>query len=236
MEFAENPSEVTGYPNCFVLADGMGGHVGGSVASQTAVDAVKLSLSAFELIDEMALRDSLSAANESLAQCLQVHPDLEGMGTTLVVASIQDDRLIWMSVGDSPLYGVDADFQVARLIDDHSMKPVLDSLVAAGSLSADSQEYASRSNQLRSAVLGEEIELYEINETGVSLKDWQYFVIASDGIETLSEREIGQCFRKNHSSGTDEITIALLDAIDEKRKLKQDNVTVIVLESDRLCS
>ena len=85
--------------------------------------------------------------------------------------------------------------------------------------------------------MGEEIELYEINnETGVSLKDWQYFVIASDGIETLSEREIGQCFRKNHSSGTDEITIALLDAIDEKRKLKQDNVTVIVLESDRLCS
>ena len=97
----------------------------GSVASQTAVDAVKLSLSAFELIDEMALRDSLSAAKESLAQCLQVHPDLEGMGTHLVVASIQDDRLIWMSVGDSPLYGVDADFQVARLNDDHSMKPVL---------------------------------------------------------------------------------------------------------------
>lgn len=230
----EDLSGVREYPKCYVLADGMGGHVGGSIASQTAVDAVKLGLSGRETIDGVALRDSLALANESIAQCLEVNPDLEGMGTTLIVASILDGRLIWMSVGDSPLFGVDANFNVSRLNEDHSMRPVLDSLVADGILNTDSQEYASKSNQLRSAVLGEEIELYEINNSGVALQDWRYFVMASDGIETLSEEEIGRCFQRNQLLGIDEITIALVDAIDHKRKLKQDNTTLIVLESHKL--
>ena len=232
----ENLCAQTKYPCCFVLADGMGGHVGGSIASQTAVDAVKLSLSESELIDGGALEDSLAVANESIAECLAVNPDLEGMGTTLVVASVVENRLIWVSVGDSPLFGVNENFEIVRLNEDHSMKPVLDSLVAAGSLEANSEEYLKKSNQLRSAVLGEEIDLFEVNDQGVSLFDWQYFVIASDGIETLSESEIGQCFRKHDSFGVNSIALALVDAVDDKRKRKQDNTTVIILEAKSLCA
>ena len=231
----ENLCSQTEYPKCFILADGMGGHVGGAIASQTAIDAVKLSLSECEQIDGDALKDSLSVANESIAQCLEINPDLEGMGTTLVAASTQDDRLIWVSVGDSPLFGVDENFNVTRLNEDHSMRPVLDSLVAAGSLGRDSEEYAKKSNQLRSAVLGEEIDLYEVNERGVSLRDWQYFVIASDGLETLTQVEIGECFKSHRSTGVESIAIALVDAVDAKRNAKQDNTTLIVLEAKKLC-
>lgn len=231
----DNLCPQTKYPKCFVLADGMGGHVGGAVASQMVVDAVKLNLSEYERIDGGALEACLSVANESIAHCLEINPDLEGMGTTLVAASTEGDRLIWMSVGDSPLLGVDENFNVKRLNEDHSMKPVLDSLVASGSLDVESEEYVKKSNQLRSAVLGEEIELYEINESGVLLRDWRYFVIASDGLETLSEDEIGLCCKKYDSTGIESIAIALVDAVDAKGKAKQDNTTLIVLEAKELC-
>lgn len=231
----DNLCSQSRYPQCFVLADGMGGHVGGAIASQTAVDSVKLCLSERDEINGIALKESLALANESIAHCLEVNPDLEGMGTTLVAVSIQGDRLTWMSVGDSLLLGVDANYNVVRLNEDHSMKPILNSLVLAGSLDANSEEYARKSNQLRSAVHGKEINLYEINELGVPLNEWLYIVIASDGLETLSADDISECCKENKAAGVGTIALALVDAVDKRRSKKQDNITLIILDAKRLC-
>ena len=215
-------------PICFILADGMGGHVGGSVASQTAVDAVKLIVSETSLSERIDLMHGLSVANASLAECLAVNPELDGMGTTLVIAAIQDAQLSWLSVGDSPMFGLTEEFAIKRLNEDHSMKPVLDSLVDAGNLDVDSDEYRKKANQLRSAVLGEEVNLYEINDKGISLNDWRYIIIASDGLETLSPEEISKCARLSYRNGCSGIALGLIDAVDLKKNSNQDNTTILV--------
>ena len=91
-------------PSCFVLADGMGGHSGGDVASQTAIDSVKLVVESCDVYDGRTLRDSLSAANLNIAECLNVNADLEGMGTTLVVLIIAGENAFWVSVAIAHSY------------------------------------------------------------------------------------------------------------------------------------
>ena len=221
----------SGSPKCFILADGMGGHVGGSVASQMAVDAAKLSISETKVFGSRELMDTLSVANASVSECLSVNPEFEGMGTTLVVTAFFDGRLFWLSIGDSPLFGINSRFELARLNEDHSMKPVLDALVETGDMNPNSDEYRRQSNQLRSALMGDEIDLYELNDIGVPISDWKYFLMASDGLETLSQNEIESVVKKNSKKGPDAIGLGLIDAVDAKHKRKQDNVTLIVLEA-----
>lgn len=216
---------------CFILADGMGGHVGGSVASQMAVDAAKLSISETQSFDSRALMDALSVANASVSECLSVNPEFEGMGTTLVLAAFVDDRLFWLSIGDSPLFGINDRFELSRLNQDHSMKPVLDALVETGDMDPTSAEYRQQSNQLRSALMGDEIDLYELNDVGVPISDWKYFLMASDGLETLSTKEIESVVKKHSKKGAGAIGLGLIDAVDNKHNRKQDNVTLIVLEA-----
>ena len=130
----------------------MGGHSGGEVASQTAIDSVKLVVESCDVFDDRALRDSLSAANLNIAECLKVNADLEGMGTTLVVLIIIGENAFWVSVGDSPLLSLDYNHELHLLNEDHSMRPVLDELVATSVLKADSPEYQKKVSQLRSAL------------------------------------------------------------------------------------
>ena len=73
--------------------------------------------------------------------------------------------------------------------------------------------------------------MYELNDKGVATSDWQYFILASDGLETLSEKEIRKITKKYSKKGSSAIALGLIDAVDAKYKKKQDNVTVIVLEA-----
>jgi len=217
-------------PSCFILADGMGGHAGGSVASQTAIDSVKLVIEGSDFIDEAILRDSLSSANLNIAECVKVNADLEGMGTTLVVLTIINDRVFWISVGDSPLLCLDKNDELHLLNEDHSMRPVLDQLVESGVLSEEHPDYQSKVMQLRSALTGGSIALYDLNAEGVSLADCKYLVLSTDGLDTLSREEIKAIMVANDHKGPKEIASQLINAVDKKGSPKQDNTTLIVIQ------
>ena len=79
-----------------VVADGMGGHAGGAVASQLAIDAFVKNVE-----QGRALADGLQAANEAVRAGAAGKADLTGMGSTLVAAIVKDDEVRWISVGDS---------------------------------------------------------------------------------------------------------------------------------------
>ena len=190
-------SPTSQIPACFILADGMGGHSGGEVASQTAIDSVKLVVESCDVFDDRTLRDSLSAANLNIAECLKVNADLEGMGTTLVVLIIIGENAFWVSVGDSPLLSLDYNHELHLLNEDHSMRPVLDELVATSVLKADGPEYQKKVSQLRSALTGDNVKLYDLNEEGFSLADSKYLVLSSDGLDTLSREEVKSVMRAN---------------------------------------
>jgi|TARA_B110000902_G_scaffold258367_1_gene328013 serine/threonine protein phosphatase PrpC len=217
-------------PNCFVLADGMGGHSGGKVASQIAIDSVKLVVEDCDSFDERTLRDSLSAANLNIAECVKLNSELEGMGTTLVVLTIIGDNAFWISVGDSPLLSLDNNHELRLLNEDHSMRPVLDKLVESGVLEKDNPEYQKKVSQLRSALTGDNIELYDLNSAGVSLAESKYLVLSSDGLDTLSREEVKNVMVANAKKGPKAIASELINAIDKKGSPKQDNTTLIVID------
>ncbi|HVF33241.1 MAG TPA: protein phosphatase 2C domain-containing protein [Acidimicrobiales bacterium] len=106
----------------FAIADGMGGHKGGEVASLTAVEALR---AAFDREAGAAgLESAIAAANEAVADKSASTPDLRGMGTTLAVVALVDDGdgdlLVVGNIGDSRIYLL-RNGELSQLTDDHSL-------------------------------------------------------------------------------------------------------------------
>jgi serine/threonine protein phosphatase PrpC len=212
-----------------VLSDGMGGHAGGEVASKLAV---KTFFSAFESFKINSIQGRLSAAiqaaNSEIAQEITRSPSLEGMGCTLVGLVITDESMFWISVGDSLLY-LFRDGKLSRLNADHSMAPVLGKLVEAGQLSVAELKVHPQRNALRSAVTGEAMELIDVSQVPLQLYANDIVVCATDGILTLKESEISAILKKLKSSHANEIAKALVQAVKDRARSRQDNTTVQVL-------
>ena len=91
-------------PNLFIVADGMGGHKAGDVASRYTVDEfVSLIENATEKDDITVISEAVTKVNTMLLEKAKESPDYTGMGTTLVVATIKDEMLRVANVGDSRL-------------------------------------------------------------------------------------------------------------------------------------
>jgi len=208
-----------------VLADGMGGHIGGARASELAVATF---VARFERADGEPgerLRESLEAANAAIGEDAASDPRYAEMGCTLLACLVSDDRLHWVSVGDSPLWRLGAD-GMTRLNADHSMRPVLEDLVELGRMTPEELEADPRVNQLRSALIGEDLPMVDQNEQPLALAADDRIILASDGLESLSVQEIGELVQ-GHAAPADAVA-ALLDAIEALGRPGQDNTTVVV--------
>lgn len=199
-----------------VLADGMGGHEGGAVASKIVVDAFTaafFSRRRQQSTLQECLEASLNAANLLLADAQLDNVHLSGMGTTLVAVHLSEAGLIWISVGDSPLWLLRGG-QMLRLNDDHSLRAV----AGASSKSA---------NMLQSALNGQPIPLIDTQFELVRLQSKDVLILSSDGLLTLPEKTIANIAAK-HFPSSQAIADALIDAVTKKGKNNQDNCTVVV--------
>ncbi len=215
----------------YVLADGMGGHVGGAVASQTVIDAIKEKYDKNIDFTVSTLEATLVSANDELQKLLFKNPKYRGFGTTLILAIFNGRKLYWVSVGDSILFGVDKNYVIHRLNDDHSMKPVLDAMVAAGELDQLSNQYKKQKNQLRSALQGRELELYQIQNQGINLDDYKYIGLASDGLDSLRHEQISSILRELNGYDLASINLCIMDAVRFKKVKNQDNTTLIMIDA-----
>ncbi len=122
----------------FVVADGMGGHQAGEVASQQAVDSMLESLRERDPSERAAeaLVRSVSNANTEIAAAAQKDRNLKGMGTTVVATIVEADRFTIAHVGDSRAYLV-RDAEIRQLTEDHSM---VAELVKAGVITPEAAE------------------------------------------------------------------------------------------------
>lgn len=210
-----------------ILADGMGGENAGDIASQLVVQTcVDYCLAHYDPtgIPEM-LRGGMLAANDSLTAAIEKDSSLDGMGATLLSVVIQDDSLYWLSVGDSPLY-LYRDGALKQINEDHSMIPVLQDRVERGEIKNSELEKHPERNVLRSAIIGEEVELVDCPETAITLKPKDAIIAASDGLQTLDEEAI--CLRLNRHQGVfaEYIVQKLLTAVERINNPKQDNVSI----------
>lgn len=197
-----------------IVADGMGGHAGGAVASKLAVDAF---VHAIE--QGGGLADGLNDANEAVRVGAAGKPDLNGMGATVVAALVRGDEVRWISVGDSPFYLVTAG-KLEQLNADHSMAPQIDALVARGMLTAEEAEHHPGRHTLREAVMGDPLTL--IDKGSRRLGPGDKLLLCSDGVQSLTNEQIAAAALRP-ASGMVEMVLAAA-------KEHQDNVTVIKLE------
>ena len=213
-----------------LLADGMGGHAGGDVASKTAIEAFEQGFN--EPAPDLAQRfvEGVDAANDAIRQKQQADPALDGMGTTLVAATITGMTLHWVSVGDSPLW-LYRNGRLRRLNADHSMRPLLLDLVESGRMTEEEALSDPRIHQLRSAVYGERVPLIDVNTDGYALQDGDRVLLASDGLETLSEISLLDAINAGkHNAGI--MVRSLLESVTAADRPGQDNATVIVYRVD----
>lgn len=215
-----------------VLADGMGGHVGGQHASRTACTAFinRFRDTAGRHVEvEHCLGDASEFSNEALAREVENNPELKGMGCTLVASYFQDQEIHWVSVGDSLLCQFQAETgRIRRLNEDHSMTPVLWQAVERGELSREDAVQHPHRNALRSALTGGRISLRDVN--GLSIAPGDCIILASDGLLALQSTEMEQVIGANRAYGPVRVANALIDAVKSKERPDQDNTSIVIVE------
>jgi len=211
-----------------VVADGMGGHAAGNVASNLAVQAFNRHVSARYPGEPLpgVLREAVLKANAAIAETVRETPALKGMGCTLVCAVVAGRHLHWVSVGDSILYLL-RDKHLKKKNADHSYGGFLDRMAAEGK-AVDPEPGFSR-NMLMSALTGDEIADIDCPDTPLELQPGDRVIIASDGLDTLSEAQV--VYVADAASDARELVDKLLECVEAENLPRQDNTTVVVVDA-----
>ncbi|MGR8947397.1 MAG: SUMF1/EgtB/PvdO family nonheme iron enzyme [Gammaproteobacteria bacterium] len=209
-----------------IVADGMGGHAAGNVASNMAVQTFNKHITGNFPNDNLPalLNEAVIQANNSISETVRETAALKGMGCTLVAILLEDNVLRWVSVGDSHLY-ICRDSQLRKLNADHSYGGFLDRMAAEGN-PVDPEAGFSR-NMLMSALTGEEIADIDCPDTAIELRIGDRLVVASDGLDTLSNGKILSFVEQQESAKA--CVDALLSAVEEANMPRQDNTTIVVV-------
>jgi protein phosphatase len=209
-----------------VLADGMGGHAGGALASGLACMFFLEALGKSSGEVSERLTEALELANAAIAHEVAGNPALNGMGCTLVGTAFGPQGVEWVSVGDSPLYLV-REGELVVLNEDHSLAPEIDKLAAMGRISEAAAKADPRRHFLRSALTGGEIELVDRSHRPLFLQPGDTVILASDGIHSIPHAAIARLVMDTTSpEATAEVLLAAVEAAGDPH---QDNTTVVVV-------
>lgn len=208
----------------FVVCDGMGGHLGGAVASQTAIKAIRYFLELEYFADaKEAVRKSLSFANQEIYHKAQTSEDLQNMGTTVVMVIYRNGQCFIGHVGDSRLY-LYRDGLLTRLTKDHSFVQML---VDNGVINDSEAESHPRKNEILRALGTEPKVEVEVKNAPFAPYLHDTFLLCSDGLNSmLSDNEIEHIL--DEKGDIQQKAIRLIDAANMKGGL--DNITVQLIE------
>jgi protein phosphatase len=205
----------------FAVADGMGGHQGGEVASAIAIDALRTGLA-----DGRPVEDVIVDANTAVVARASEDPGLRGMGTTLTAAVLGDDHVLVIGhVGDSRAYLLRGE-SLEQLTVDHS---VVAELIAAGQLTEAEAEIDPRRAMITRA-LGIDVDV-EVDLIPLPLAVGDRVLLCSDGLNAmLRDDDVADVLRSvadrtsaaqalvdaaNGAGGVDNITVLLIDVVDD---------------------
>ncbi len=206
-------------PECYMVADGMGGHVAGEVASSLLVKVVQKELQGKSSIKEEELRSAILVAHGKIQQAAQDTPAYSGMGTTATLFHIHDGLLYWAHVGDSRLY-ILRNRILTQITRDHSY---VEELVERGKLTESEARVHPQKNMLTRAV-GMEGKL-EVDGGRYTLVEGDILLLATDGLMNMvSDESICRILQEEKDDKAARLVSEALAAGG------RDNVTVIVLE------
>jgi protein phosphatase len=205
----------------FAVADGMGGHVAGDVASATAVDVIKERAADVSLDQPETLSTLLRQANRAIFQKARSDATLKGMGTTCTLVLIEGDKAEFAHVGDSRAY-LFRDGELTQLTEDHTL---VDRMVREGRLRREeAQHHPQRSIITRALGVDADVEV-DLKPLELSVGD--RIVLNSDGLTSMIDDDR---LREALASESDPQGAAdrLVDLANEAGG--EDNITVVVID------
>ncbi|WP_185648928.1 Stp1/IreP family PP2C-type Ser/Thr phosphatase [Clostridium sp. DJ247] len=208
----------------YVVADGMGGHNAGEVASKIAVDTTIEYIKSFETIDdiESTLIRSIQLANEKIFQLSQDSEGLGGMGTTITACLVKNKSMIVANVGDSGCY-IMKNSGITKVTKDHSL---VQQLVDEGSITEE--EAISHPNKnIITRALGTNISV-EIDTFSIDLSEVLKIVLCTDGLSNgVNASEMYDIILGSDNEDACRRLIELSNL-----KGGRDNISVIVFEGE----
>lgn len=199
------------------VADGMGGHRAGEVASATALEALRAAVA-----NGQSLRDAIEGANDAVLEKSASDRELHGMGTTLTAGMLgSDGHLVVGHVGDSRAYLV-RDGELTQITHDHSL---VEEMVRGGELTPEQAEvHPQRSIITRALGIDPQI---EVDEYPIHLQPGDRILLCSDGLTTMVRPdEIASIL--NRERDPKRAAQLLVDAANEAGG--EDNVTAVIIE------
>jgi serine/threonine protein phosphatase PrpC len=215
-----NQDSVYAGPRLLAVADGMGGHAAGDVAS-------KVVISALEHLDDdapsgdmlQALRQAVFEGSEHLREVIRESPQLEGMGTTLTAILFAGSRLALCHVGDSRAYLV-RDGQFSQITHDDTF---VQTLIDDGRITAEEANSHPQRSLLLRALNGQEV---EPDLSMREARDGDRYLLCSDGLSgVVSEETLAEALKDPDPQSTADRLIELA-----LRSGGPDNITVIVAD------
>lgn len=222
-------SKVGSLPNLYIVADGMGGHAAGEVASKCAVESFTsyFKEKAIDLKDDRNIKKTLEEAvefsNNKIYEKSIADLALEGMGTTFLCAFISNEKLYAANVGDSRLYKINTN-KIEQITTDHSY--VMD-LVNLGEITPEEAETHPCKNVLTRA-LGTTKTL-KVDTHIIDIQENDLFLLCSDGLTNMIDNDnIAKITNKN---------VPLKDMCDNMIHLANknggiDNISIILLSAN----
>ncbi|MCH5210752.1 MAG: Stp1/IreP family PP2C-type Ser/Thr phosphatase [Oscillospiraceae bacterium] len=211
-----------------IVADGMGGHQAGEVASMMVVDIVKdyLKKNLDETLDYVeageVIRQAFIYANSTIYNYAKKHYKIMGMGTTTTLAMIYQNKLITAHVGDSRAYKVRD--SIAQVTKDHSY---VNELVMRGEISPEMAKYHPRKNYITRAMGAEDTVKVDIS---IKPYDGEIVVLCSDGLTNFVDDDEIMTFilREKTLQENCEELVALANS-----RGGGDNITIVALEREK---
>ncbi len=211
----------------YMLADGMGGYNGGEIASKLAIQTAKSYIeNNFKEVPKdrdsiiQLLGSSMEYANMVVYEKSKENPELEGMGTTLEICLIYNNKVYIGHIGDSRIYRIRKEI-IRKLTQDHSY---VQKLVKDGTITKEEAEHHPQKNMLMKALGCNAFIEPDVMVKGF-LKD-DILVISSDGLTNLvKQEEIFEIAKKDFEQAPKE----LVNMANDRGGF--DNITVIVIKN-----
>lgn len=207
-------------PNCFIIADGMGGHNAGDFASRFVIDNFIFHMrSSAKKTKISQIEEAVKICNEELIKRASEDKELDGCGTTFVLASIENNELLLANIGDSRAYLIE-DNVIRQITEDHS---IVNEMVRNGELKKEEARYHPQKNVVLRAISTRNVVAPDFFK--LKVKPGSYFLLCSDGLsDMLDEAELLKIINEyeevpdiaekmvvlaNENGGKDNITLIL---------------------------
>ncbi len=216
-------TKIGALPNLYIVADGMGGHRAGEVASICAIESFVNNVKNTGVKDILSImQESIISANAHLIEMSTETKAYEGMGTTMVSVVVDGSTAYIMNVGDSRLYLINE--EIKQITRDHSL---VQEMVNLGELDEKSAQHAKNKNVITKAV-GTETEL-SADFFDIEIQNDDVLLLCSDGLTNMLEnKDIHEILLKN-----DKIEDAAKELVDlANENGGKDNISVILIKKD----